>query len=300
MSKSIKVLLIIIAALVMVNFFSYNQIQTLNQVLESFKNENSMLEEKISTLTAKIDTKTEESKPIASPMTPPSQSNVGQSKSQYSTQSITAVAVRPILERDGFFERTSYEGTTMNIAVSIRDGQGLVLVNTEIPTGVDFQTSAKTAVKVAENYLGVNLSDKDIIFSITASDDTNLNSVDGQSAGAAMTVLLINELQGKTISDDVVMTGTIMPDGTIGKIGGVSEKADAAGKYGAKVFLVPQSQAITQVEKCQESKTANIIYRSCTLEEKPLSGLTEEKYGMKVIEVNTIDEALKFFVNSTQ
>lgn len=299
MSKSIRVLLIIIAALVIVNFFSYSQIQTLNQVLESFKNENSMLEEKISTLTAKIDTKTEEPKPVTTPAEPSSPS-IKQNKPQYSTQSITAVAVRPILERDGFFERTSYEGTTMNIAVSVRDGQGLVLVNTEIPTGVDFQTSAKTAVKVAENYLGVNLSDKDIIFSITAPDNSNLNSVDGQSAGAAMTVLLINELQGKTINGDVVITGTIMSDGTIGKIGGVSEKADAAGKYGAKVFLVPQNQAITQVEKCQESKAANIIYKSCTLEEKPLSGLTEEEYGMKVIEVNTIDEALKFFVNSTQ
>ena len=78
-----------------------------------------------------------------------------------STQSITAVAVRPVLLRDGFFENVRYEGTAMKIIVDIRDGKGLVLVNTETPTGADSQTSAKTAVKIAQEYTNVDLSNKD-------------------------------------------------------------------------------------------------------------------------------------------
>jgi hypothetical protein len=58
---------------------------------------------------------------------------------------------------------------------------------------------------------------------------------------------------------------------------------------------VPQGQAITQVQTCQESKNGVFIYRSCTLEEKPLSPIMKEKYGMNVVEVNDIKIALDYF-----
>ena len=119
--------------------------------------------------------------------------------------------------------------------------------------------------------------------------------MDGPSAGGAMTVLLVSEIQGKSINDKILMTGTIEPDGTIGKVGGIAEKADVAGKYGAKIFLVPQGQAITHIQTCQESKTGVFTYRSCTLEEKPLSPIMKEKYGMEVAEVNDISASLDYF-----
>ena len=165
------------------------------------------------------------------------------------SQSITAVAVRAIPVTDGFFQTVQYQGTVMEISVDIRDGNGLVLVNTEIPTGVDFQTSARTAVKVAQSMSGAELGDKDVIFSINAkgnSTASDLQAVDGPSAGAAMTVLLAAELGagGNTeLKQDVLITGTINPDGTIGPVGDVPEKAISAGQYGAKIFLVPSSQA---------------------------------------------------------
>ncbi len=96
------------------------------------------------------------------------------------------------------------------------------------------------------------------------------------------------------------MTGTIEEDGSIGKIGGVSEKADAAGKYGAKIFLVPSGQAVAQVQSCSERSEGAFTYRSCTSQEVPLSDLTEKQYGMKVIEINNIKDALSYFnTNST-
>jgi uncharacterized protein len=211
------------------------------------------------------------------------------------TLSITAAAVRPILIRDGFFQNVQYDGTVMTIQVSTHEGTGLVLVNTAIPTGVDFQSSARTAAVVAEKYLQIDLSDTDIIFSITADKDEHLQAVDGQSAGAAMTVLLISSLQNKKLNDDVIMTGTINPDMSIGMVGGIPEKSDAAGQYGAKTFLVPDKQGVVFVEECNQSQTGNFIYKSCSSEQKSLSPITEEKYGMKTIEVSNIKDALLYF-----
>jgi uncharacterized protein len=210
-------------------------------------------------------------------------------------KSISAVAVRPILESDGFFETTTYLGTVLKITIEIRDGTGLVLVNTAIPTGVDFQTSARTAVQVAQKYTNVDLSKKDVIFSISSEKQQELQAVDGGSAGGAMTVLLISDISGKPINNTVLMTGTIQDDGTIGKIGGAAEKADAAGKYGAKTFLVPIGQAVTETQSCDERNEGAFTYRSCTSQEKPLSEITEKQYGMKVIEIGNIKDALNYF-----
>ena len=214
------------------------------------------------------------------------------------TASIFAVAVKPVIESDGLFETTSYKGSILKITVEIRDGSGLVLVNTAIPTGVDFQSSARTAVMVSQNVTGIDLSKKDVIFSISSANNDDLQAVDGGSAGGAMTVLLISDLLEKPINSHVLMTGTIQPDGTIGPIGAAADKADAAGQYGAKIFLVPQGQAVISVQNCNEKNEGPITYQTCTMEQKPLSPMMQDKYGMQVIEVGTIQDALKYF-NST-
>ncbi len=219
--------------------------------------------------------------------------------SETGNESISAVAVKPVISSDTFFETTTYQGTILKISVAIREGTGLVLVNTAIPTGVDFQTSARTAVMVAQKITDVDLSKKDIIFSINAAgNNQDLQAVDGGSAGGAMTVLLISDILAKPINGQVLMTGTIQSDGTIGPIGAVSEKADAAGNYGAKIFLVPQGQGVIPVQTCTERTEGPFVYQSCTTEEKALSPITESKYGMKVVEINNITDALKYF-NST-
>jgi PDZ domain-containing protein len=45
-----------------------------------------------------------------------------------------------------------------------------------------------------------------------------------------------------TGGDVVAVTGTINPDGSVGAVGGVAQKAVAAGEEGADVFLVPSSE----------------------------------------------------------
>lgn len=297
-------LLVVVAASLLINYMMYQETLSLRGILSDYENKNFELLEKISLLSSKInseekaDISSSDSKSTidSSSSISPSSLFSSQEDVDYSSQSITAVGVRPIFLRDGFFEQVRYEGSVMNIVVSVRDGEGLVLVNTEIPTGVDFQTSAKTAVKVAQEHTGIDLSKKDIIFSITADNNEELQAVDGPSAGAAMTILLISDLQGTSIRDDVLITGTIKADDTIGKVGGISEKANVAGKYGAKIFLVPERQAITHIQSCDESRTGAFTYRSCTIEEKSLSLITEKRYEMKVFEVSDIRDALQYFI----
>lgn len=236
------------------------------------------LQQEISTLKAKLEQKQLPSTTVAS-----------------SSKTITAVAVRPVLVSDGFFQDTQYEGTAMNIKVDIRDGTGLVLVNTQTPTGADFQTSAKTAVKIAESYTNSDLSNKDVIFSISSKNENELQTVDGPSAGMAMTVLLVMEIQDKPINDKILLTGTIQPDGTIGPVGGVPQKADAAGKYGATTFIVPKGEATTFVQECTEKKEGAFYFRNCRSEPRDLSPILEEKYNMKVVEATNLESVLKYF-----
>ena len=287
----VSLLVIIVIASVAFNYIQYENTQYLQQTISEYKKQ----------IDSAKETKTIPPTPVLNPANQSSGKTTVYNVTDTSLKSISAVAVRPILSSDGFFETTTYAGTVLKITVEIRDGTGLVLVNTAIPTGVDFQTSARTAVMIAQKYTNFDLSKKDVIFSISSGNQQELQAVDGGSAGGAMTVLLISDISGKPINSKVLMTGTIEDDGSIGKIGGVSEKADAAGKYGAKIFLVPTGQAITQVQSCDEKRAGSFVYRTCTSQDQPLSDLTEKEFGMKVIEINSISDALSYFnTNSTQ
>lgn len=286
-----SLLVIIVIASVAFNYIQYENDQYLQQTISEYKKQ----------IDSAKETKIIPPTPVLNLANQSSGKTTAYNVTDTSLKSISAVAVRPILASDGFFETTTYAGTVLKITVEIRDGTGLVLVNTAIPTGVDFQTSARTAVMIAQKYTNFDLSKKDVIFSISSGNQQELQAVDGGSAGGAMTVLLISDISGKPINSKVLMTGTIEDDGSIGKIGGVSEKADAAGKYGAKIFLVPAGQAITQVQSCDEKRAGSFVYRTCTSQDQLLSDLTEKEFGMKVIEINSISDALSYFnTNSTQ
>lgn len=211
------------------------------------------------------------------------------------SKSITAVAVRPVFTGTGFFQDVQYEGTVMNITADIRDGDGLVLVNTSIPTGVDFQTSAKTAVSVVQRHTNADLSEKDVIFSISAKNNEDLQAVDGPSAGMAMAVLLVAEILDKEIPDTILITGTVRQDGSMGQVGGIFEKAEAAAKNGAEIFIVPEGLGTVYVQECQESREGPFLYRSCKSEPKSLSPIMEEQYGMRVVEAADLKSVLSYF-----
>jgi len=63
--------------------------------------------------------------------------------------------------------------------------------------------------------------------------------IDGPSAGALMTVGSLAAIAGVSISDSITMTGTVLPDGSVGAVAGIPAKIRAAAKAGFTQVLIP-------------------------------------------------------------
>lgn len=100
--------------------------------------------------------------------------------------------------------------------------------------------SQDAATEAALNYLG--LKGDDVKVSLKLAD------VGGPSAGLLFTLGIIDKLDGDGDGGDltggrtIAGTGTIDPDGTVGAVGGVPLKTQAAKRDGATVFLVPKDE----------------------------------------------------------
>jgi predicted ATP-dependent protease len=138
------------------------------------------------------------------------------------------------------------EGWVLPIEVEIiPSGDGTVSIdvkNVQYETG--FQTAIRNAVEVASDYSRVSVSDKDIIIRVVNEfdDPSGELTIDGASAGALITAMIIAGLSHEVIDSSVFITGTIEPDGTVGRIGGLEEKTKAAVDSGATTLLVPEEQ----------------------------------------------------------
>ncbi len=184
-------------------------------------------------------------------------------------------------------------GVPAYITVEIRPGKGRVLVDIgNVLSYYDTQNSARVAVKVAENFTGKSLKNYDVIFSFKAPAPV----VEGGSAGAAMCAAVIALLEGKKIRDDVMITGTINMDGTIGPVAGILAKAKVAKDENKTTFLVPlgQSRQVEYKEKKSCYGTGN--WEFCYTEYVPVEVNIGEKLGLKVIEVKTIGDVVKYML----
>jgi PDZ domain-containing protein len=72
--------------------------------------------------------------------------------------------------------------------------------------------------------------------------DIDSGNVEGPSAGLAYSLALLDELTPGELTGGrkVAVTGELAPDGRVGPIGGVAQKAVAVKRAGAKLFLVPR------------------------------------------------------------
>ncbi len=98
---------------------------------------------------------------------------------------------------------------------------------------------------------------------------------DGPSAGAAFAVAFIAMFQGDSPRGDVCLTGTLEPNGRIGKVDAIPQKMKAAWAAGCHLILVPRDQ---------------IVDSNWDLNHEAL------RIGIKVQEVDTIDEAYPLMV----
>lgn len=183
-------------------------------------------------------------------------------------------------------------GVVTNLTVRAVPGNGKVLVDVRsLLFWIDTQQSIQLAREVAEDYLGEKAKNLDLTYTI---DIPNATLVGGPSAGAAFTVATIAVLEDKKLRNDTIITGTIEDNGTIGKVGGILAKAQAAKKEGYKRFLLPEGQGkfteYRKEEKCENYgslRFCNVMYRPVTVD-------VEKEIGIDVIEVSNIDEAVKY------
>jgi len=188
-----------------------------------------------------------------------------------------------------------YVGVISTITVTYQNnGSGRVFVDTIPLAQIDMQGSARLAVKVASTLVendkrcDINPSECDYFFVIR----TSAPIIGGPSAGAIMTAAVASLLENWNMNSETVMTGMINPDGSIGPIGGIPKKIDAAYSVGATRFLIPKGQ-MTYTDTIVETVTDNgWIQTSTKTITKNVSDYAMENYGMEVFEVEDINDVL--------
>ncbi|NJE11362.1 S16 family serine protease [Thermococcus sp. MAR1] len=182
-------------------------------------------------------------------------------------------------------------GVATDFVITVAPGTGHVYVETWPLAEVDMQASARLAAQIAGKVLGVNMSKYDVFIQIKADSPI----IGGPSAGGTMTVGIIAALEGWKVNPKVMMTGMINPDGTIGPVGGILEKASAAHDVGAQLFLIPQGQRIQYVQETQKKEIGGIVEINTQTKKVDVVDYAKERWGLTVIEIRDIYDAVYYF-----
>lgn len=172
---------------------------------------------------------------------------------------------------------SSNEALKAELIINIQPGTGKIWSSVGPLVGTSTQHTEKISVDLAKNYFD-QVDQYDYLFDI----NSTASVVEGPSAGAAMSLLLISMLQDKDLPHYVSITGHISEGGSIGAVGGVFEKAEKASETGIKLFMVPEGEAFQMHRFPDGVKTVN------------LKSYAFQEWGMKVVEVKNISEALEF------
>jgi uncharacterized protein len=181
-------------------------------------------------------------------------------------------------------------GILLSAIVIVTNGTGHVFVDTSPYTQVDLQGSARLAAMVASDVLRIDQRAYDFYYII----DISSPIIGGPSAGGALTVATIAALKNWTLKPGVVMTGMINPDESIGPVGGIPFKLEAAAAKNTTLFLVPQGQStVTVTQTVGRAKGPFIV--SQTQEETVDVVDLGKKLNVTVKEVGTIQDAVFAF-----
>jgi len=149
-------------------------------------------------------------------------------------------------------------GHMLNLSVESKDGNGEIFMSTAPYVGVQTQNSERIAVSVGARIAEVDSKECDFLFRIgEVGEDTE--AVDGPSAGAAMALMVLSVLSDDEFIPGLSVTGTVEPDGSVGPVGSVSAKAEAAAQNGIKVFLTPRLEMYERMLLSGVKKRQDII-----------------------------------------
>ena len=99
--------------------------------------------------------------------------------------------------------------------------------------------------------------------------------VDGGSAGGVTCLAILCALDGIPFPDDFAMTGAILPDGTIGLVGGVALKLEGAAEAGARRVCIP---AFLRFEEQEDGDFVDLWGKA-------------EELGLELHPVSSVEEA---------
>jgi hypothetical protein len=139
--------------------------------------------------------------------------------------------------------------------------------------GDSWRAASASAAVVGTMVSGVSPAGVDINFAVTG-------PINGPSAGGILTMAIMAALLDSPLRADVTMTGTITADGSLGKIGGVELKLQAAAKAGYRTVLLPP---------------ANMTVRRAANGEDVSATVLGAELGVEVIEVANIQQAFSLF-----
>ncbi|MEU6417698.1 MULTISPECIES: S16 family serine protease [Streptomyces] len=173
---------------------------------------------------------------------------------------VITISGTPVRSTSGQLRMTTIEATGPDARVTLGDvidgwfdtGRAVMPRDAVYPSGDTVQQierhnaeqmkqSQDAATQAALKYLGLS-GDKNIKVSLKLAD------IGGPSAGLLFSLGIIDKIHGDGTGGDlsggrtIAGTGTISPDGTVGAVGGVSLKTQAARRDGATVFLVPKAE----------------------------------------------------------
>ncbi len=140
-------------------------------------------------------------------------------------------------------------------------------------TGAQWRAASWMAALAATSLLNLDLADYRVTYEVEG-------RIDGPSAGGLLTVGTLAALLGDPVRPDVTMTGTINPDFTIGPVGGIPHKLEAAAEAGKKIVLIPLGQRMDVDQNAEQYVDVVELGRSL---------------GMEVREVGDVQTAYEVF-----
>ncbi len=145
-----------------------------------------------------------------------------------------------VVEADG--TKTLLMGDLVDVIEAHKPGDLLTLrVRRQ---GAERDVSAKLVEREGRTILGVLIETANQSFNYPFEVSIDSENIGGPSAGLAFTLGLIDRLTDGELAGgaEVAVTGTIQPDGSVGLVGGIRQKALAARRAGATLMLVPKAE----------------------------------------------------------
>jgi len=131
--------------------------------------------------------------------------------------------------------------------------------------------------------IGISLvDDKEI--EVDPEVEVETDEIGGPSAGLMFSLEIYNQLVETDLTKgyEIAGTGTISPDGTVGRIGGIEKKVVAADKAGAEIFLAPNE------EGAEDSNFKAAVQAAEDIDTR-----------MKIIPIDTFEDAVSYLENLT-